>query len=226
MRTRRNTRWETVDKSNIPLAKLIGYFETYNKSEGKSLKTVSWYNEALSIFLNWLYHEGYTEEHLLQDIRPPRLPEVLVETLSDEEIGLLFQELDQSAMLGSRNAAILALFLDSGIRLSELASLKLHDIHLEEQYVKVMGKGSKERIVSFGNTAQKALLSYLIHFPGEPAHSGVEEFFLTLDGYGMSQHTIKCMLQRLGKAAGVPRLHAHLCSVQKDAKKCNGVTKQ
>lgn len=229
-----------MDKSNIPVTKLVEYFETYNRSEGKSSRTVSWYNEALNMllkwldehgygtnlgsigeeevrkfilwlqdrrfrghkvspqivnnrvralraFFNWLYRKGYTEEHLLQDVRPPRLPEVIVETLSDAEVYLLFQELDQSTILGSRNAAILALLLDSGIRLSELSSLRLHDIHFEEQYIKVMGKGSKERIVPIGSTARKALLHYLIHFRGEPAHPGVEEFFLTLDGYGVSK---------------------------------------
>jgi len=74
-----------------------------------------------------------------------------------------------------------------------------------------MGKGAKERIVPIGNTAQKALLHYMVHFRGEPAHPGVEEFFLTLDGYGISPYTIKTTLQRLGKAANVTRLHPHLC---------------
>lgn len=264
MRSKKNTRWETMDKTNIPLAKLIDYFETYNRSEGKSPKTVTWYGEALHMFLdwlseighptnlgsvgemearefilwlqnrhcnghrvsvvtinnrvralraffNWLYRKGYTREHLLEDVRPPRLPEVMVETLSDKEIEPLFQVLDQSTVLGSRNGAILALLLDSGVRLSELTSLKLRDIHFEEQYVKVMGKGSKERIVPIGSTTQKALLHYLIHFRGEPAHPGVEEFFLTLDGYSVSKNAVKSMLQRLGQAAGVPRLHPHLC---------------
>lgn len=135
----------------------------------------------------------------------------MVETLSDEEITLLFQRLERSTMLGSRNTAILALLLDSGIRLSELTGLKLQDVHLEDQYVKVMGKGSKERIIPFGSAAKRALIHYLLHFRGEPAHPGVQEFFLTIDGYPLSQEAVKSVLQRLGRAAGIRRLHAHLC---------------
>lgn len=253
-----------MNKSNFSLEELIKYFDTYNRSDGKSPFTLSWYQQSLTTFLNWLietgrpvtlgsisenvvrefilyfrertinghkltaqtvnnrvralraffnwlYRKDYTDSHLLQDLKPPPVPKLMVKTLADEEIAAIFAVLDKSTMTGSRNTAIMALLLDSGLRLSELAGLKVEDVHLEEQYVKVMGKGSKERIVAFGNAASKALLHYFIHFRGEPAHPGVEHFFLTIDGYPMSGLGIKSMLQRTGKAAGVPRLHAHLC---------------
>ena len=253
-----------MDKGNIHLAELIKYFDTYNRSDGKSPYTLRWYCQTLNMFLgwlmktgrpanlgsidedtvrefilwlqerqvhghkitvsavnnrvralraffNWLYRKGYTETHLLQDVKPPRIPQVMVDTLSDEEIAAIMAGLDQSTMTGSRNISILALFLDTGVRLSELVGLKARDVHIEDQYVKVMGKGSKERMVAFGNTARSALLHYFVHFRGEPAHPGIEEFFLTIDGYPMSNEGVKTVLQRVGIAAGVPRLHAHLC---------------
>jgi len=253
-----------MDKGNLSLTELIKYFDTYNRSEGRSPFTLRWYQQSLTMFLNWLmktgrpvtlgsisenivrefilylrerstngrklsvqtinskvralraffnwlYQKDYTDSHLLQDLKPPRLPKLMVKTLSDEEITAIFASLGHSTMTDSRNTAIIALLLDSGLRLSELAGLQVQDVHLEGQYVKVMGKGSKERMVAFGSAARKALLHYFIHFRGEPAHPGVEHFFLTIYGYPMSDQCIKSMLRRTGEAAGVPRLHAHLC---------------
>lgn len=251
-------------KQNIPLTDLIRYFDTYNRSDGKSPSTLQWYNgtlnlfnswlissgrpvslgsinetvvrefilwlqerrihghkikvytinnrvRALRAFFNWLYRKGYTATHLLQDVKPPRLPQLMVDTLSDEEITDIMASQDRSTVAGSRNLAIIGLFLDSGLRLSELVGLKVEDIHLEDQYVKVMGKGSKERMVAFGSTARNTLLYYLIHFRGEPALPGVEAFFLTIDGYALSSEGVRIILRRMGAAAGVSRLHAHLC---------------
>ena len=105
---------------------------------------------------------------------------------------------------------MITLFLDGGLRLSELINLRTGDVHLEQRYVKVMGKGSKERMVPFGAACQKALLHYYHHFRVEPAHAGVDSFFLTLDGYPLTETAIKSLMVRLAKASGIPRLHAHL----------------
>ena len=174
MGSRRNGRWQDMDKGNISLAELIKYFDTYNRSEGKSPFTLRWYRQSLTMFLdwltetdrpvtlgstsenvvrefilylrerstngrkltvqtinsriralraffNWLYQKDYTNSHLLQGLKSPSLPKLMVETLSDEEIAAIFAVLGQSTMTDSRNTAIMALLLDSGLRLSELA---------------------------------------------------------------------------------------------------------
>jgi site-specific recombinase XerD len=100
--------------------------------------------------------------------------------------------------------------LDTGLRLSEAANLKEDDVHINEHYVKVLGKGSKERIVAFGAACQRALLHYYHHFRVEPAHPGVDSFFLTIDGYPISPDSIKSLMDRLAMSAGIPRLHPHL----------------
>jgi site-specific recombinase XerD len=66
-------------------------------------------------------------------------------------------------------------------------------------------------MVTFGNSTRRALLQYFVHLRAEPAHSGIEHFFLTIDGYPLSPDGVKTILRRVGIAAGVPRLHAHLC---------------
>ena len=264
IRSRRSLRWQDMNKGDIHLKDLIKYFDTYNRSEGKSPATLAWYDQALKVFLNWLiktnrqrtldsvdentvrefilwlqerqvnghkmkvqsvnnkvralraffnwlYRKGYTDANVLQDVKPPRIPQIIVETLSEEEVIRIMTSQDKSTVIGSRNIAIISLFLDSGLRRSELIGLKVQDVHLDDQYVKVMGKGSKERMVAFGNTTRNTLLNYFVHFRGEPAHPGVEEFFLTLDGYPLSKEGVKSVLRRVGNTAGVPRLHAHLC---------------
>ena len=74
----------------------------------------------------------------------------------------------------------------------------------------VLGKGSKEHIVAFGVACQRALLHYYHHFRVLPAHPDVETFFLTIDGYSMGEEAVKSMMDRLGAASGVNRLHPHL----------------
>jgi len=252
-----------MEKGNIELRQLIQHFEVFNRSEGKSPKTVKWYSDVLNLFLNWIESEnrptrlaeigenevrafilhlqdkringkrlsshtvanrvrairgffswlaakGYTEDHALKDLRLPKTTQTVIEPLTAEEIELLFSSINENTAFGSRNTAILALFLDTGLRLSELVSLKEEDVHLDQRYVKVMGKGSKERMVPLGSSCQKALLHYYHHFRAEPAHAGVEAFFLTLDGYPMGTEAVTSMLDRLAKKTGIRRLHAHL----------------
>ena len=264
MGPKKNLRWDEMDKSGMELEQLGQYFEVYNKSEGKSAKTIKWYAEALGglikwlratgrptvlgdvgelqvrefvlwlqekptarggklsthtisnrvralrAFFNWLHWQGYTEEHLLKRMRPPRLPQLVVEPLTDDEVARLFRHLDPGTGVGARNIAILALFLDTGLRLSELVSVTLEDLHMDEQYVKVRGKGNKERIIPFGASVQKVLLRYLLHFRPEEAHSGVRQLFLSIDGSPITGEAVRSFLRRLGRIADVPRLHPHL----------------
>ncbi|MFH0942338.1 MAG: tyrosine-type recombinase/integrase [Chloroflexota bacterium] len=165
---------------------------------------------ALRAFFSWLNREEYTDTNILANLKPPKVAEILIEPLTVEEIDRLFSVINQKTVLGSRNAAIVALFLDTGLRLSELINLGASNVHLEQRYVKVMGKGAKERMVSFGAACQKALLHYYHHFRVEPAHAGIDNFFLTLDGYPLTESATKSLMVRLANASGVTRLHAHL----------------
>ena len=101
-------------------------------------------------------------------------------------------------------------FLDTGLRASELAGIELADLNLKDGFVKVMGKGAKERMVSFGTACRKALLQYRHRFRSEPIHSGVETFFLSIDGYPITSVGLRSLVERLAKSSGVNRLHPHL----------------
>ena len=257
-------RWETMDKSNTELTKLMLHFEVHNRTEGKSPRTVEWYNDVLGLlsrwlesegipatlgnldemvirrfilylqsrpgckgpvmsshsianrvralraFFAWLAHKGYTEYHLLQDLKQPLVTDLTTEPLTQVEIDQVFSAVNPNTALGARNSAIISIMLDTGLRVSEAANLKAADLHLEDQYVKVLGKGGKERIVSFGTTCQRALLQYYHYFRSEPAHAGVNTFFLSIDGYPLSAVAVQSFIKRLAKTSGIPRLHPHL----------------
>ena len=137
---------------------------------------------ALKAFASWLFNEGYTTDHVLYNLKMPKAPQNLIEPLTDAEIDQLVKSQNLLTALGCRNTAILVLLLDTGLRVSELCGLLTDDAHIEEGYLKVMGKGSKERIVPIGGLAQKMLWRYIIHFRPEPPVEADNYLFLTLDG--------------------------------------------
>jgi integrase/recombinase XerC/integrase/recombinase XerD len=135
----------------------------------------------------------------------------VVEILTQEEIGRVLGCIDQNTASGARNYAILILLLDTGLRCSEMLNMELEDVNIGGGYLKVMGKGGKERIVPFGASVQKALLRYLLHFRPEPFNLSLQNFFLTLDGKPLTKNSIKMIFQRIAHKSGVKRLHPHLC---------------
>ena len=165
---------------------------------------------AIRAFFNWLYEKDYTECHRLQKVKPPKARELQIEILTDAEIDRIFASVNPKTVMGSRNTAIYSLMLDTGLRLSEVVSLKYEDVHLDGRYVKVLGKGDKERIVAFGAKCHKTLLNYAQHCRFENQEKESDTFFLCIDGHSMGAEGLRSLIERLSKAAGVPRLHPHL----------------
>jgi site-specific recombinase XerD len=173
-----------------------------------SLTTVGNDVRVLKGFSTWLSEEGYTNENRLVRLVPPKAPRKVMDVLSEPEIAALLGTFDVDTANGCRDLAIVTLFLDAGLRCAELVSLKLVDLHLEEQWLKVMGKGQKERIIPFGSRATKILLRYTTFF--RPRTLPVTELFLTDDGSPITENTIKMLFARLRVRTGIGRLHAHL----------------
>ncbi len=181
-------------------------------TKGPTMASSTMYNRvnALKSFFSWLHRQEYTKENLLSKLKLPKVTQQIIEPLTPDEVAAIFRMMPTNTPWGARDGAIVSLMLDSGVRLSELANLKEADVHLEDQWVKVLGKGSKERMVAFGVACQKTLLHYFFDFRAEPAHQGVDTFFLALDGYPMSPDSVRSVVKRLAKASGIRRLHPHL----------------
>ncbi len=99
---------------------------------------------------------------------------------------------------------------DAGLRISEVTGLRTADLNLEGGLLKVMGKGSKERIIPFGAAAQRALWRYAHHYRPAPLGPDVY-FFLTLDGSPLGTSGLTSTVKRVAQRSGVQRLHPHLC---------------
>jgi len=125
--------------------------------------SVSDYYKAIKRFFNWLIEEGIFEgASPLQNIKLGRLPKSKRMPFSQRDIDNLLLLCSGNRFLELRNRAIILLFLDTGLRLSELANIQLKDIDFDRETIKVMGKGAKERVVKMGKATQKSLLRYLL----------------------------------------------------------------
>jgi site-specific recombinase XerD len=177
---------------------------------GLSSHTIAGDARALKCFANWLGQERYTDGNVLDDFKVPKTAKTSQNILTEEEIDKLFSAIDINPALGSRDHAILWTFLDCGLRCSELINLRLNDAHIEEGYLKVFGKGRKERLVPIGVAAQKALVRYREHFRPFFAQLPVETLFVSVVSQSLTVSAVENMIKWLGKRAGVPRLHPHL----------------
>jgi integrase len=119
-------------------------FVVHEQGRGMSPYTVQGKVRALKAFASWLFNEGYTSDHLLLNLRLPKTPVNLIEPLTHAEIDQLLHYQSPLTAIGCRNAAMLVLMLDTGLRVSELCGLRFEDTHIEEGYLKVMGKGAKD----------------------------------------------------------------------------------
>ena len=103
------------------------------------------------------------------------------------------------------------ILLDTGLRIGELVNLKMEDVHMDEGYLKVLGKGKKERIVPIGKFVQMELLHFIEKVRPQPYYSDCDKLFLSRGGKPITVNTVKLVFSRLAKSSGVNRLHAHLC---------------
>jgi integrase/recombinase XerD len=115
---------------------------------------------GLKSFFSYLIFEDYRSDSPMELIEAPRIGRKLPDTLSVEEIDALIQAIDLSKDEGERNKAMLETLYGCGLRVSELVELKLSDLFFEEGFIKVMGKGSKQRFVPIGAVTQKYILFY------------------------------------------------------------------
>lgn len=181
------------------------------KQESISAATVYGHVRTLRAFFSWLVREGLTENDLGSSLKLPKVSREIVSTLSDEEITSILSALNPTNPCDARNQTILMILLDTGLRIGELIGLRMDDLHLDQGFLKVMGKGRKERIVPIGNNAQRALQRYLFRYRPEPVHLGIENVFLSTLGTPLTENSVKLMFGRLAQRSGVNRLHAHLC---------------
>jgi integrase/recombinase XerC/integrase/recombinase XerD len=181
------------------------------QSDLLSTSTVHGHIRTLRAFFGWLVREGISETNIAKDLKPPKLVKKVVSILSDEEIVTILNTLNLHNHSQVRNKTIFILLLDTGLRIGELINLKMEDVHLNDGYLKVIGKGKKERMVPMGTKAQRELQRYIFRYRPKPAYTSINNVFLSVYGKPLTENSIKLMFARLARISGVNRLHAHLC---------------
>lgn len=134
------------------------------------------YCRAITAFFGFLQREGFIESNPMEKLKMPKVPETVVPTLSEKEAQRLLAQPDRSTSEGFRDYAIVLTLLDTTVRLSELAGLKVSDIHYDQNLFRVLGKGQRERYVPFGRRVAKALMKYQLKHRPEYA-SGVGRLY-------------------------------------------------
>ncbi len=201
--------------------KYVLYLRSRNRFDGHpfipqqhsllSPQTVCGHIRGLKAFSSWLYREQYTTENRLRNLKIPKAPVKFITPLTDQEISQITSSIKQGSPTGSRNHAIFVTALDNGLRASELAGIAISQLDLKSGYVKVMGKGAKERIVPIGDYVKMTLWNYINKVRPEPTVVGCDNLFLSPTGRPITANTIKLVFSRLAKKSGVKRLHIHLC---------------
>ncbi len=180
------------------------------RQRGLASITIEGRVRSLRAFFHWIYREDYTSKHILQDLEVPKVQQKAVDILTEEEIRRVMDSINPETVNGARAYALVWTLLDTGLRASELAGLTMEDARLEDGYLRVLGKGNKERVVPLGVNCQRILLRYRDRFRVEPDHPSVDTFFLSVDGAPLNRNALLHIVRRVGRRAGVPRLHPHL----------------
>ena len=165
------------------------YARTLRETHSNTI-TIQSYIRALRAFLNWLYLNDLVEADFCRKFRLPKAHKAFLNVLTDEEIERVFAVYgDNSNVIHLRNRVILSFMLDAGLRLNEVVTAKVTDLHLLEGYLIVTGKGSKQRAVSFGVTTLEHVKAYL------RAVTCSEALLQTSEGEPLTHDTIKNMFR-------------------------------
>lgn len=161
---------------------------------------------ALRMFAKHLVRENVRKDDVTELLSAPKLSRKLPDVLTREEVERLLNAPPASTPHGLRDRAILELFYSSGLRVSELCGILLQSINLDDGYVRVFGKGSKERIAPIGSAAVKAVQDYITG--GRPqfikARTG-SELFLSQQGKAISRKMVWVLIKEHARRAGIKK---------------------
>ena len=157
-------------------------------------------------FFRYLQLDGYRDDDPTELLESPQIPDHLPEVLSTAEVDQLEDSIDLSKWEGHRNRAIIEVLFSCGLRVSELVNLRLTDLYTEEQYVRVMGKGSKERLVPISPKAIKELDNWFAVRREMIIKPGEEDYvFLNRRGAHLTRVMILIMIKRQAEVAGIKK---------------------
>ena len=216
----------TIQNYRLDILKLVNYLSEYNATLTPELvdeetlqsfiysisKVINERSQArlisgLKSFFDYLIFENYRKTNPLELIESPRLGRKLPDTLSTEEIDQLVDAIDLSHPQGHRNKAIIETLYGCGLRVSELVELKISDLFFEEGFIKVIGKGNKERLVPINRYTQKFISIYKekfrIHINQKSEFKDI--LFLNRRGAQLTRAMIFTIVKQLAKKSNLQK---------------------
>lgn len=173
-------------------------------------RTVARKMSAIKTFSKFLVQDGILKDNIAKGIQSPKIPKTLPHTLSIPSILKLLKHTEGNTPLALRNQALIELVYGSGLRVSELLALSISDIHLKQHYVRVYGKGAKEREVPMTESAIQALVTYLRD--GRPLLNTTNQMNLFLNHHGkpLSRVGFYKLLMSWGKHIDISPITPHM----------------
>jgi integrase/recombinase XerD len=176
----------------------------YLSSLGLSKRSQARVLSSLRSFFDWCVAEGDIKSNPAERVDSPKPGHYLPTVLSVDEITAIMDSVDLHARFGRRDRAILEVLYGCGLRVSEAASLKLRDLYLGEGFLRVTGKGNKQRVVPMGEMAVAALEAHLENRVAVPASREDEEYvFLNYNGKPLSRISMFNIVKKQAMIAGV-----------------------
>ncbi|MCF7817804.1 MAG: site-specific tyrosine recombinase XerD [Kiritimatiellales bacterium] len=174
------------------------------KARGMSTNSISRHLVSIKVFFRYLQQEGMLGKNVTDTMDSPKLWKILPDTLSEKEVGLLLAAPDLRKPLGVRDRAMLELFYASGLRVSELANLQLSDLHVDDGYIRCIGKGRKERVIPVGDESIRLMRRYLEEVrPMLCENPRIQNVFVTKREKGLCRQRLWQIIKKYTKEAGI-----------------------
>ncbi|HEY8848304.1 MAG TPA: tyrosine-type recombinase/integrase, partial [Thermoanaerobaculia bacterium] len=189
-----------VEVENVERAHLTRYFQSL-RTAGISARSVARALAGIRGFFRFLVSERHLQGDPTENLERPKLWPALPNSLQPSEVDALLGAPDRTNPAGLRDAAMLELLYATGLRVSELIRVKVEDLVLDASFLRTIGKGSKERVVPFGDSARQAILTYLENGRAHFDKRGDLHLFLSNRGRPMSRQAFWMLLPISGQRA-------------------------
>jgi len=178
------------------------------QTKGLSGHAVNTYMRSIRAFWSWLVREEVITANPFSKVKVPKPPKKVIMPFDEEQMRALLSVIDTKPPIGFRDWTIILTLLDTGIRVTELTELKLKDVSLVQRYLKIHGKGNKERIVPFGISIQKALAKYINKYRPTPTYPLSDNLFLTRDGMLLTPNRVQSIIELYASRSNIQGVRA------------------
>ena len=192
--------WVKIPPEKVSAEDVTGYLAFRTKV---SERTQARFLSALKNFYDWMYLEGYIKENPCEMVDMPKLGRYIPQVLSVREVEAIIDSVDTADWLGMRDRAILEILYGCGLRVSEAVGLKISCLYPEQGFIRVFGKGRKERLIPFCGMTKDAVLKYLEVRPVPTDSKADDLLFLNNRGTSLSRVSMFKMVKKQALLAGV-----------------------